>query len=174
MEVGPIREVPLELAVYDIRLHNQRHAALSYRSKGPIRELKRKRLETTDDSATTFNRNAKLEASVRVRSDRCLMALDPLGFLLERVHSRCGCRGAVGLPLLVFLLVSRPVGRASPIRSDIESLHAPDAEIVQASLREKVLAHGSILALFDAELPIDLLRGFASVDVLKQCAEGNA
>merc|ERR1711879_421864 len=108
-----------------------------------------------------------LQTSVPERRGGRLEALEPLCLLLEGVQSCRGCLGAIGLPLLVCLLVKWPVGRTSPVRRDVERFYASHAEHVQASLRKEVLAHGTVLAVLNTDLPVDLRRDVAGVDVLK-------
>merc|ERR550525_301324 len=97
----------------------------------------------------------RLEASVPERGGRRLETFDPFCLLFKGVYCCRGCLGAIWLPLLVCLLVSWLVGRASPVGRDVKGLHVPDAVLVQASLREEVLAHGTVLAVLDTNLPLD-------------------
>jgi len=87
------------------------------------------------------------------------------------VDRRRGGRGAVGVPFLEFLQVIRTLRSAGTIIRDIESVELGHTVFLHADLREKILAHRAILAVFDANLPVCNCVVLADINVCNQDAE---
>merc|ERR1712050_190693 len=82
-------------------------------------------------------------------------ALEVVFRLLVWVHRR-SLHSAIRVPLLVLLLVSWSLRFACPISGDIEGLDLVDTVRAHADLGEEVLTHGTVLAILDAHLPVQL------------------